>query len=162
MTDVVSTIDACAIDTGLHDGPVAVAVMDWPADCGAEAVFLGRTRVETHSQHGGLMRLEYEVYAPMANKLLHEMAAAASAKFGCKAIRLVHAHGVLPPGEASIVIQVATPHRAAAFDACRYLIERVKHELPVWKREIWEHGETFVEGCCVHTDAHNETPTRGA
>ncbi|MCE9590614.1 MAG: molybdenum cofactor biosynthesis protein MoaE [Planctomycetes bacterium] len=130
--------------------------MDWPADCGAESVFLGRTRRETHPELGALIRLEYEVYAPMAESLLREMAGAAAQRWGCRAVRITHASGVVNPGEASIVIQVATPHRGEAFEACRYLIDRVKHELPVWKREIWERGTTFVKGCCAHNDADAE------
>ena len=73
----------------------------------------------------------------------------AAAKWDCYAIRMIHAHGPVLPGQASIVIQVATPHRSEAFLACKHLIDRVKHELPVWKRELWERGVTFVEGCCV-------------
>lgn len=137
------------IDTSLHDGPVEAVALDWPADCGGECVFLGRTRVETHPEHGKLLRLEYEAYGPMAAKLLHEIAGDAAEKFGCRAVRIVHARGVVAPGQASVVIQAAAPHRGEAFDACRWCIERIKHELPVWKREIWERGETFSEGCCA-------------
>lgn len=138
------------METGLHDGPVEAAALPWPGDCGAESVFLGRTRRETHPEFGPLEHLAYEVYGPMAERLLREMAQAAVERFGCRAVRLLHARGRVGLGEASIVIQVATPHRGASFDACRYLVERVKHELPVWKREIWQRGETFVQGCCVH------------
>jgi len=121
---------------------------DWPGDCGAEAIFVGRTRVETHPQFGPLVRLEYEVYGPMALKLMQGMAEEAGQRFGSRAIRVVHAQGPVAPGQASVLIQVATPHRGEVFSACRYLIDRVKHELPIWKREIWEGGQTFVEGCC--------------
>jgi molybdopterin synthase catalytic subunit len=110
-------------------------------------VFLGKTRQESHPQFGPLVRLEYEVYGPMAEKLLDQMAKDAAKRFGCLAVRLVHARGPVRPGEASVVIQVATPHRAEAFEACRWLIDRLKHELPIWKREIWRDGQTFVEGC---------------
>ncbi len=137
------------IDVGVQDGPVAAAALDWPGDCGAETVFLGRTRVETHDEHGELLRLEYEVFEPMAAKVLDTMARDAMQKFGVKAVRIIHAQGVVEPGEASVVIQVATGHRGESFDACRYLIDRLKHELPVWKREVWQRGETWVEGCCA-------------
>lgn len=96
-----------------------------------------------------MVRLEYEVYGPMAKKVLGKMAEEAAEKFGCRAVRIVHAQGAVKPGEASVVIQVATPHRGDAFAACNYLIDRVKHDLPVWKREVWRGGETFVEGCCA-------------
>lgn len=138
------------IEADLHEGAVTEMAMPWPHDCGAEVVFLGRTRMEAHPDFGRLIRLEYEVYGPMARKLLRRSAEEAAAKFDCHAVRVVHSHGTVPPGEASVVIQVATPHRGEAFTACRYLIDRIKHELPVWKREVWERGETFVEGCCAH------------
>lgn len=137
------------ITVGVQDGPVAVSELDWPGPCGGECVFLGRTRVETHAEYGPLLRLEYEVYEPMATKVLEQMALDAAAEFGCLTVRMVHARGPVDPGEASVVIQVATPHRGEAFEACRYLIDRLKHDLPVWKREVWRDGETFVEGCCV-------------
>lgn len=137
------------IDVALHDGPVDSVALDWPADCGAETVFLGRTRIETHAEHGKLVRLAYEVYEPMALNLLEQMARDAAARFDCRAVRVVHSYGDVAPGQASVVIQVATPHRGDAFDACRHLIDQIKQKLPVWKKEIWQDGETFVEGCCA-------------
>lgn len=136
----------------VSDRPVDAVALEWPGECGAESVFLGRTRRETHAEFGPLVRLEYEVYEPMAIKLMNEMAVEAGQRWGCRAVRIEHARGVVNPGQASVVIQVATPHRGEAFAACRYLIDRIKHELPIWKREIWERGETFVEGCCAHKD----------
>ena len=112
-------------------------------------MFLGRTRADRHAELGPLLRLEYEVYEPMAQNVLNRMAHEAVEKFGCLAVRIVHAKGLGGPGEASVVIQVATPHRGESFDACRYLIDELKRELPVWKREFWRDGETFVEGCCA-------------
>ena len=138
--------------------PVEAVDLGWPGPCGAEAVFLGRTRVETHPEHGKLIRLEYEAYEPMARSLLREMAEQACEQFGCHAVRIAHALGAVQPGEASVVIQTATPHRSEAFDACRYLIDRIKHELPVWKRELWERGETWVEGCCAHHESDRLDP----
>lgn len=137
------------ISVAVQDGAVSAVTLDWPGACGGECVFLGRTREQTHAKLGPLLRLEYEVYGPMAQKVLGAMARDAAEKFGCLAVRIVHARGAVKPGGASVVIQAATPHRGEAFDACRYLIDRLKHELPVWKREIWRDGETFVEGCCA-------------
>jgi molybdopterin synthase catalytic subunit len=147
------TDDDLILDVAVHDGPVVIAPLDWPGDCGGEACFLGRTRRQTHPQFGDLLRLEYEVYEPMAQPLMRQMAEQAAGQFGCRAVRLVQAQGAVAPGEASVAIQVATPHRGEAFAACRYLIDRLKHELPVWKREIWERGRTFVDGCCAHSDS---------
>ncbi len=136
------------IETSLHDGPVALAEFDWGdlPDCGAEAAFLGRTRAEVHPQLGPLRRLDYEVYEPMALRLMEQLARQAAQQWHCAAVRLIHARGSVPVGRASVVIQSAAPHRAQALDACRWLIDRVKHDLPIWKHEIWDRGRTFAPG----------------
>lgn len=139
------------IQTGLHDGPVGVIELPVQPHCGGECVFLGRTRAETHPEFGQLKRLDYEAYPEMAEKLLEQLARSLAAKHGCDAVRLVHAVGPVPVGHASVVIQVLTPHRPAAFAAGRELIDKLKIEVPVWKREIWEQGETFVKGKIVKT-----------
>ena len=139
------------IEVDLQSQPVQIAPLDWPAQCGAEACFLGRTRAETHPRFGQLKQLEYQVYAPMALQLLQRIAEQAAQQFGCHRVRIVHAQGTVGPGDASVVIQVATPHRAQSFEACRFLIDTLKGQLPIWKRQIWEHGETFVEGWCPDT-----------
>jgi molybdopterin synthase catalytic subunit len=89
----------------------------------------------------------------MAEKLLSEMAQEAATRFGCHAICFAHSFGPVQPGAASVVIQVATPHRSESFEACRYLIDRLKHELPIWKHEYWEQGRTIVKGCCAHHES---------
>ncbi len=141
--------ESASICVAVQDGPVSVIDLDFPGPCGAECVFLGRTRAERHDEFGPLVRLEYEVYEPMAQKRLEALAREAVAKFDCRAVRVVHAKGPVQPGEASVVIQVATPHRDASFKACRFLIDELKRDLPVWKKEVWRDGETFVEGCCA-------------
>lgn len=140
----------------LSDGPATLGDLPWPADCGAEAVFVGRTRAQRHPELGDLLRLEYEVYSPMALLLLRTLALDAAERWGCRAVRIEHTRGAVPPGQASVVIQVATAHRGEAFAACRYLIDRLKHELPIWKHEVWERGRTVVDGCCVHHDDDHE------
>lgn len=139
----------CTIHTGIHPGPVPILELPWPDDCGGECIFVGRTRGENHPQFGRLLRLEYEMYEPMADRIMQGMALDAVQRFACRAVRIVHAKGAVDIGQASVVIQAATAHRAESFAACRHLIERIKHELPVWKHEIWEHGRTFVQGSCA-------------
>jgi len=139
------------VETQLVTGPCQYMQMDFPVSGGAECVFIGRTRAETHEAFGALIRLEYEAYAPMVEQKLREMAQTIGSKYGCLTVRLWHSEGAVPLGEASVVIQVACGHRGESFDACRALIEQIKHELPVWKREVWERGETFVEGFKVQT-----------
>ena len=146
---------AAAIEVDLSQGPVGAVTADWPVDCGAECVFLGRTRAEQHDIHGPLQRIDYEVYESMARQLLQQLGRTATERFACRWVRLVHAMGPISPGEASVVIQVATPHREAAFRACQFLIDQIKAELPVWKREIWQRGETFVDGRTVRVDPVN-------
>ncbi len=141
--------EAPQISVAVQSGPVSAVALNWPGACGGECVFLGRTRADRHPEFGPLMRLEYEVYEPMAQKVLKRLASEAAEKFGCLTVRIVHAKGPVKPGEASVVIQVATPHRSESFDASRYLIDSLKRDLPVWKREVWRDGETFVEGCCA-------------
>ena len=139
------------IQTGLQDGPVAAVDLPIQPGCGGECVFLGRTRTETHPEFGGLLKLSYEAYAPMAARQLDRLARQIAEAHGCHAVRLVHATGRVPVGHASVVIQTLTPHRAAAFAACREAIDRLKREVPIWKREVWERGETFVEGQAVES-----------
>ena len=84
--------------------------------------------------------LEYEAYAAMAEKKLAEIGAEVQHKFAIGAIAIVHRIGRLEIGESSIVIAVAAPHRHAAFEACSYAMDRVKAEVPVWKKEFFTDG----------------------
>jgi len=85
--------------------------------------------------------LEYEAYAAMAEKKLVEVAAEVRQKFAVGEVAMVHRIGRLEIGESSIVIAVAAPHRHAAFEACAYAMDRVKEDLPVWKKEFFTDGE---------------------
>lgn len=84
--------------------------------------------------------LEYEAYADMAAKKMAEIGAEVRQKFAIGDIAMVHRIGHLEIGESSIVIAVAAPHRQAAFEACAYAMDRVKAEVPVWKKEFFEDG----------------------
>ena len=85
--------------------------------------------------------LEYEAYAEMAEKKMVEIATEVRQKFAVGKIAMVHRIGRLEIGESSIVIAVAAPHRHAAFEACAYAMDRVKEEVPVWKKECFVDGE---------------------
>ena len=117
-----------------------------PTGAGAEGVFLGRTRLEHHPDHGALRHLDYDAYRPMARAVLEQLAHRAIEAHGCFAVRLHHALGVVRPGEASVLVQVLTGHRAASFAACRFLIDTLKAEAPIWKKEVWADGTTWSEG----------------
>ncbi len=84
--------------------------------------------------------LEYEAYAAMAEKKLAEIGAEVQQKFAIGEIAMMHRIGRLDIGESSIVIAVAAPHRHAAFEACAYAMDRVKAEVPVWKKESFADG----------------------
>jgi molybdopterin synthase catalytic subunit len=84
--------------------------------------------------------LEYEAYAAMAESKMAEIGAAVRQKFAIGEIAMVHRIGHLDIGESSIVIAVAAPHRQAAFEACAYAMDRVKAEVPVWKKECFADG----------------------
>jgi len=145
----------------LHDGPVAIeSVTPFPPQCGAETIFVGRTRAERHIDHGDLVALEYHAYESMAIAVLTRLANAATLVYGVRAVRLLHAVGTVPIGEASVVVQVATGHREASFAACRTLIDRLKLEAPIWKREKWRDGTTWAEGVPVEGTPIDSPRTR--
>jgi molybdopterin synthase catalytic subunit len=126
------------------DGPLAlsdaIAAVASPAR-GGVVTFTGTVRGETGGRR--VVRLEYEAYVPMAEAKLAEIAAALEAEHGA-AVAILHRVGVLAPGDAAVVIACAAPHRTAAFRACEAAIERLKREVPIWKREVFEDGSEWV------------------
>ncbi|MCG3181621.1 MAG: Molybdopterin synthase catalytic subunit [Phycisphaerae bacterium] len=113
------------------------AALGQPPDCGAVVTFSGDVRAETDPAAGPLLALEYEAYESMALSELESVRAEAMARFAVAAIAVVHRLGRLAVGETSIVIVVAAAHRAAAFDAARFCIDRVKQAVPIWKKEVF-------------------------
>ncbi len=139
------------IETKFVDGPVPAATNQQSHhDIGARCIFLGQTRSEKHTTFGQLQYLSYEVYEEMAILELNRLVQKAIAQFGCILVRVLHSKGVVKVGQSSVLIEVATGHRDESFQACRFLIDQLKHQLPIWKREFWEQGQTYVKGCCVH------------
>jgi molybdopterin converting factor subunit 1 len=116
---------------------------------GAVAVFEGIVR--NHSRNCRTLYLDYEAYEPMALAKLRELAAEARQKFSIREAALVHRLGRLEIGETSVLVVVASAHRAAAFEACRWLIDTLKRTVPIWKKEhfedgaVWSDGEPFPE-----------------
>ncbi len=109
---------------------------------GAVVTFSGAVRDATHGK--AVVRLEYEAYAPMAEKKLAEIAAEAAAQWLGARVAIHHRVGVLSPGELAVVIAAAAPHRAEAFAACRHAIERLKADVPIWKKEVYADGAVWV------------------
>lgn len=111
---------------------------------GAIVVFDGMVR--NHSRNRKTLYLEYEAYEPMALAKLQELAAEATSRFAVRNVALVHRLGRLEIGETSVLIVVASAHRAAAFDACRWLIDTLKRTVPIWKKEYFEDGAVWADG----------------
>jgi molybdopterin synthase catalytic subunit len=114
---------------------------------GAVCVFDGIVRDNTRGR--GTLHLDYEAYEEMALTQMQELAQEAVAKFGVRDVTLVHRLGRLVVGETSVLIVVASAHRGAAFEACRWLIDTLKKQVPIWKKEqfvdgaVWADGEPF-------------------
>ncbi|HIE53468.1 MAG TPA: MoaD family protein [Armatimonadetes bacterium] len=111
--------------------------------CGAVVTFVGRVR--EHHQGRRVRYLEYEAYPEMARRKMGQIGEEIRARWGVERVAMVHRVGRLTIGEASIVIAVAAPHRAEAFAACRYAIDRLKEDVPIWKKEYWEDGAEWIE-----------------
>lgn len=125
---------------------------------GAVASFTGIVRDTNHGRR--VHYLDYEAYEPLAVRTLQRIAEEAAAAWPGVRVAVHHRIGRLEPGEASIVIAAASPHRAAAFAACRYAIERVKQIVPIWKHEHFDGGEVWIEGATA--DPSDETAREAA
>ncbi len=111
---------------------------------GAAAVFEGIVR--NHTRGRRTLYLDYEAYEEMALKQMQELAGRALAEFKIRDVAIVHRLGRLEIGETSVLIVVASAHRAAAFDACRWLIDTLKRTVPIWKKEHFENGAVWADG----------------
>jgi molybdopterin synthase catalytic subunit len=137
---------ADAVWADLVGAPLDVpALAAWAADPAAGAVltFVGTVRNEKNGRR--VLRIEYEAYAPMVRRVLERIGAEIIARWPVRRVALVHRCGMLEVGEASIAIVVATPHRAAGFEALRFGIEAVKRDVPIWKKEHFEDGAVWVQ-----------------
>jgi molybdopterin synthase catalytic subunit len=108
---------------------------------GGVVTFTGSVREQ--SQGKRVVRLDYEAYAPMAERKLEAIADEAKRLFDAE-VSIVHRTGSLEIGELAVVIAAASAHRAAAFDACRFTIEALKRDVPIWKKEHYTDGESWV------------------
>jgi molybdopterin synthase catalytic subunit len=115
-------------------------------NAGGIAVFLGATRAETSAQGQTLLALDYEAYPEMAAAQLANLAGRARERWPVIKLALLHRTGRVALGEPSVLIAVSTPHRAEAFEACRWLIDTLKAEVAIWKKEVWDDGS----GTWVH------------
>jgi molybdopterin converting factor subunit 1 len=123
-----------------HD---VVPALERPED-GAIVIFDGVVR--NHSRGRRTLYLEYESYEEMALKQLRELATQATEQFAVRNVALVHRLGRIEIGESSVLIAVFSAHRAAAFNACRWLIDTLKRTVPIWKKEFFEDGAVWADG----------------
>jgi MoaE-MoaD fusion protein len=126
-------VDIEALERGVAD-PAA----------GATVTFAGTTRNGNAGRR--VLRLEYEAYEPMALSEMRKLAREAGERFKIVRIAIQHRIGFVAIGETSVAISVSAAHRAEAFEACRFAIDRLKEVVPVWKKEYFEGGEVWI-GC---------------
>jgi molybdopterin synthase catalytic subunit len=136
-------------------GPRKIAIDDKPLvvdetveavsghDRGGVVTFTGVVRRRGH-QLSDVVRLEYEAYVEMAEKVLAEIAEEIEREWPGTAVSIHHRVGSLAVGDVAVAITAAAAHRAPAFDACRAAIDRLKHRAPIWKKEIGENGEAWL------------------
>lgn len=119
------------------DAAAAIAAISGPGRGGA-TIFIGTTREEGEGPDR-VVALAYDGYEAMAEALVASLVAEVHARFAA-ALCVMHRLGEVPAGEASLVVAAGAPHRAAAFAACRFAVEAIKHDLPIWKQEIRADG----------------------
>ncbi len=137
-------IDVAALERAVGD-PAA----------GAICTFLGTTRENNAGRK--VIRLEYEAYEPMALSEMRKLADEAGRRWPIVRIAITHRIGLVEIGEISVAIAVSSAHRAEAFEACRFAIDRLKEIVPIWKKEHFEGGEVWV-GCQTSHPPHPHPP----
>ena len=123
------------------DASVVTAAVAHPGT-GATVTFLGTTR--DHNDGRRVTQLEYEAYPEMALAEMRKIGEAARERWRIAGIAIVHRIGVVPIGDASVVIAVSAAHRAPAFAACHFAIDRLKEVVPIWKKEHFDGGEVWI------------------
>lgn len=142
-----TSLDGSALRAGLND-----------PSCGGYAAFEGWVR--DHNEGRRVHRLEYEAFEPLAIKEGERIIAEAIARFGVEHAACVHRIGALEIGETAVWVGVTAHHRDEAFRACRYIIDEVKHRVPIWKKEHYENGDSGwvnCERCAEHAGEHLNT-----
>lgn len=109
---------------------------------GAVVTFVGRVRDSARGK--SVLRIEYEVYDNMARKEIRKIVDDAFEKWGIGTCTVAHRYGPVAIGEPSIVIAVSSPHRAEAFHATQYIIDTVKKTVPIWKKEFYSDGSSWI------------------
>jgi len=113
-------------------------------ESGAVALFLGVVRNNNLGRR--VLHLEYDAYTEMAEKKLRQVAEEVTARWPITDIAIAHRTGRVEIGETSLLVVVSSPHRHEAFEACQQAVNRIKEVVPIWKKEAWEGGESWLEG----------------
>ena len=116
-------------------------------ESGAVALFTGVVRNENLGRR--VLYLEYDAYPEMAERVMRQLAQDALGQWPITDVAMQHRIGRLEIGEASLMVAISAPHRKEAFEACHALVDRFKEVVPVWKKEVWEGGEEWIEGEAV-------------
>jgi molybdopterin synthase catalytic subunit/molybdopterin converting factor small subunit len=140
------------------DKDAAVRRLQRPAD-GAAVIFDGVVR--NHTRGRRTLYLEYESYEAMALKQMEALVEEARSRFGVRGASIVHRLGRLEIGETSVLIVVASAHRAAAFEACRWIIDTLKKTVPIWKKEYFEDGAVWADGEAFPEEIRRPAGTAG-
>ena len=140
-----------AITTAPLDTGALVRALD-TTGIGAVTTFIGLVR--DHNLGRRVLHLEYEAYDALALRGLDLIVAEATAQWPTVRLGIHHRTGRMAIGEASVAIAAASPHRADAFSASRYAIERIKQIVPIWKHEYFEGGEVWIEGATADPGNH--------
>jgi len=133
------------IDIAITDKPLDLALADkaaGPAN-GAITVFVGTVRNRTDGRK--VLRLEFEAYRGMAEKEMRRIADYAQSRWPVRSIVIHHRVGTVRVGEAAVIIAIGAERRDAAFRACRFAIDTLKETVPIWKKEVFEDGEEWVQ-----------------
>jgi len=135
------------LPTQIQISPTALNIqsaIDWimSPESGGIDVFIGTVRNATKGKP--IIRLEFEAYEPMALAEMEKIVKQAFEQWPVQRALIHHRTGVLQVGEVPVIIAVSAAHRAAAFEACRYIIDTLKQTVPIWKKEIFEDGEVWV------------------
>lgn len=126
-------IDVCAVYNSLRS-----------THAGGIDIFVGTVR--NRSQGRRVRALEYAAYVPMAERLMAQIEREMMTRWPLHSVVLIHRIGFLELGEVAVVTAVASAHRNEAFEACRYAIDRIKADVPIWKKEHYEEGQEWVTG----------------
>lgn len=133
------------ISIHLSEAPLSVQECETfvqASEAGGTVVFIGTVRNRTQAKT--VVRLEFEAYAPMAIAEMRKIAEQTLERFAVRKVAIHHRSGVLGIGDIPVVIAVSAAHRSAAFEACQYCIDTLKQTVPIWKKEVFEDGESWV------------------